>query len=102
MWVVPERWLACPSHGNLLPGAWRRVCTVFACRPQRTSPQLPVGNVGFVPFKSPLDPRYDEMLPSTHYWHVDTAVNASPSMRRIGLVADLTMSDLCVIFLSVI
>ena len=64
---IPPRWLNCPRFGRV------------------------IGDI-FLPFKTPLDRRYDAQVPVAHRFSPEMLLSTSAG-RRLGLVIDLTRTD---------
>eukprot|EP00040_Diaphanoeca_grandis_P005486 m.33025 g.33025 ORF g.33025 m.33025 type:complete len:719 (-) comp16747_c0_seq1:423-2579(-) len=70
---VPDRWHFCPRKGNSI---------VWTDEDKKE---------GFLPFKAPLDERYDAVVQPGERWD-PPMLTAIASLRNIGLVIDLTKS----------
>ncbi|VDP95303.1 unnamed protein product [Echinostoma caproni] len=64
--MLPPRWLNCPRMGDMI---------------------LDI----FIPFKTPLDSKFDHFMEPDHIFHVDDAFQ-SRNQYKLGLVVDLTKS----------
>jgi hypothetical protein len=74
---VWSRWLHCPRYGKTVPVA---------------EEGEPNAGAGFVPFKTPLDSRYNSQIPPARRWDLQMLLGSSRG-SRIGLIIDLTKSS---------
>eukprot|EP00124_Ichthyophonus_hoferi_P001248 Ihof_evm15s60 gene=Ihof_evmTU15s60 len=67
---IPPRWRRCPPMGSV------------------------VRNTRFLPFKTPLDPKYDSNLPEEYRFNLDDLFNTcAENFLELGMIVDLTKTD---------
>ncbi|CAL1545933.1 unnamed protein product [Lymnaea stagnalis] len=66
---IPPRWLHCPRKGQIIQGV-------------------------FLPFKTPLDSKYDDQVPEENRFTIDMLFNSiKPLRRKLGLIINLCNTD---------
>ena len=81
---LPPRWLRCPRKGQVIAGRCRHGCRSLACKCHHF-----LGK--FLPFKTPLDGRYDSQIPEADRFGVKMLIDSLAAKQlKIGLIIDLT------------